>query len=62
VLKILQNAFTDQDVVRLKNSLYAFDVQLFREVILMFPWKKFQSLYNDTVMLQHLALLRETLF
>ena len=62
VLKILQNAFTDQDVVRLKNSLYAFDVQLFREIISMFPWKKFQSLYNDTVMLQHLSLLRETLF
>ena len=62
VLKILQNAFTDQDVVRLKNSLYAFDVQLFREVISMLPWKKFQSLYNDTVILQHLALLRETLF
>lgn len=62
VLKILQNAFTDQDVVRLKNSLYAFDVQLFREVLSMLPWKKFQSLYNDTVMLQHLALLRETLF
>ena len=62
VLKILQNAFTDQDVVRLKNSLYAFDVQLFREVISMLPWKKFQNLYNDTVMLQHLALLRETLF
>ena len=62
VLKILQNAFTDQDVVRLKNSLYAFDVQLFREVISIFPWKKFQSLYNDTVMLQHLALFRETLF
>ncbi len=62
VLKILQNAFTDQVVVRLKNSLYAFDVQLFREVISMFPWKKFQDLYNDTVMLQHLALLRETLF
>jgi hypothetical protein len=62
VLKILQNAFTDQDVVRLKNSLYAFDVQLFRELISMLPWKKFQSLYNDTVMLQHLALLRETLF
>jgi len=62
VLKILQNAFTDQDVVRLKNSLYAFDVQLFREVISMLPWKKFQNLYNDTVILQHLALLRETLF
>ena len=62
VLKILQNAFTDQDVVRLKNSLYAFDVQLFREVISMLPRKKFQNLYNDTVMLQHLALLRETLF
>ena len=62
VLKILQNAFTDQDVVRLKNSLYAFDVQLFREVISMLPWKKFQKLYNDTVMLQNLALLRETLF
>ena len=28
----------------------------------MLPWKKFQSLYNDTVILQHLALLRETLF
>ena len=62
VLKILQNAFTEQDDVRLKNSLYAFDVQLFREVISMFSWKKFQNLYNDTVMLQHLALLRETLF
>ena len=62
VLKIFQNAFTDQDVVRLKNSLYAFDVQLFREVISMFPWKKFQNLYNDTIILQHLALLRETLF
>ena len=62
VLKILQNAFTDQDVVRLKNSLYAFDVQLFREVMSMLPWKKFQNLYNDTVILQHLALLRETLF
>lgn len=62
VLKILQNAFTDQDIVRLKNSLYAFDVQLFREVLGMLPWKKFQELYNDTVMLQHLSLLRETLF
>lgn len=62
VLKILQNAFTDQDVVRLRNSLYAFDAQLFREVLSMFPWKKFQSLYNDTVMLQQLSLLRETLF
>ena len=62
VLKILQNAFTDQDVVRLRNSLYAFDVQLFREVLSMFPWKKFQNLYNDTVMLQQLSLFRETLF
>ena len=62
VLKILQNAFTEQDVVRLKNSLYAFDVQLFREVLSMFPWKKFQNLYKDTVMIQNLALLRETLF
>ena len=62
VLKILQNAFTEQDVVRLKNSLYAFDVQLFYETIVMFPWKRFQNLYNDTVTLQHLALLRETLF
>ena len=62
VLKILENAFTDQDVARLKNSLYAFDVQLFREALSMFPWKKFQNLYNDTVMLQNLALLRETLF
>lgn len=62
VLKILQNAFTEQDVVRLKNSLYAFDVQLFREVMFMFPWKKFQKLYNDTVILQNLSLLRETLF
>ena len=62
VLKILQNAFTEQDVVRLKNSLYAFDVQLFYETIVIFPWKRFQNLYNDTVILQHLALLRETLF
>ena len=62
MLKILQNAFTDQDVVRLKNSLYAFDVQLFREVMTIIPWKTFKKLYNDSVMLQHLSLLRETLF
>ena len=62
VLKILQNAFTDQDVIRLKNSLYAFDVQLFREVIGMIPWSRFSKLYNDSIMLQHLSLLRETLF
>ena len=62
VLKILQNAFTEQDIVRLKNSLYAFDVQLFREVISMIPWKVFKKIYNDSVMVQHLALLRETLF
>jgi len=62
VLKILQNAFTDQDIVRLKNSLYAFDVQLFREVMIMFPWKEFKKLYNDSVILQHLSLLHETLF
>ena len=62
VLKILQNAFTDQDIIRLKNSLYAFDVQLFREVMTIIPWKTFKKLYNDSVMLQHLSLLRETLF
>jgi hypothetical protein len=58
----MQNAFTDQDVVRLKNSLYAFDVQLFREVISMIPWKNFKKIYNDSVILQQLSLLRETLF
>ena len=62
ILEMLQNAFTDQDVVRLKNSLYAFDVQLFREVMTMIPWKQFGKIYNDCVMLHHLSLLRETLF
>ena len=62
VLKIIQNAFTDQDIVRLKNSLYSFDVQLFCELLSMLPWKKLQKIYNDTVIIHHLALLRETLF
>lgn len=62
ILEMLQNAFTDQDVVRLKNSLYAFDVQLFREVMTMIPWKQFGKIYNDCVMLHHLSLLHETLF
>ena len=62
VLKILQNAFTEQDVVRLKNSLYSFDVQLFREVLTMIPWKSFKKIYNDSVMLNVLSLLHETLF
>ena len=62
VLKILQNALTEQDIIRLKNSLYAFDVQLFREITSIIPRKKFQKLYNDTIILQNLALLRETLF
>lgn len=62
ILQILENVFTDQDIVRLKNSLYAFDVQLFREVLQMFPWKKFSEIYNDTIILHQLSLLRETLF
>jgi len=28
----------------------------------MLPWKNFKKIYNDSVMVQHLALLRETLF
>ena len=28
----------------------------------MMPWKSFKKIYNDSVMVQHLALLRETLF
>lgn len=28
----------------------------------MIPWKVFKKIYNDSVMVQHLALLRETLF
>lgn len=62
VLSILQNAFTDQDIVRLKNSLYSFDVQLFRELLSMLPWKKLHKIYNDTLIIHHLSLLRETLF
>ena len=62
VLKVLENAFTDQDIVRLKNSLYSFDVQLFWEVVSMLPWKKLNGLYNDMVILQILSVLRETLF
>ena len=62
ILQILENAFTDQDIVRLKNSLYAFDVQLFREVLEMFPRKAFLEVYNDAVILHQLSVLRETLF
>lgn len=62
VLKILENAFTEQDIVRLKNSLYIFDVQLFRYVMKIFPRKKFQSIYSDNIIIQNLALMRETLF
>ena len=62
ILQILKNAFTDQDVIRLKNSLYAFDVELFNDVLSMFPWSKFRKVYSEVNILEHLALLRETLF
>lgn len=62
VLEILDNALMEQDVVRLKNSLYSFDVQLFRELLWMLPWKNLQKIYNDTSILHILSLLHETLF
>ena len=62
ILKILENAFTEQDIVRLKNSLYVFDVQLFRDVMKMFPRKKIKSIYSDNIIIQTLSLMRETLF
>ena len=61
-MSVLKIALWDQDIVRLRNSLYAFDVQLFRDVLAMLPWKKIQKIYNDTSVLYILAYLRETLF
>ena len=61
ILKILENAYTEQDIIRLKDSLYIFDVQLFREIIKMFPRKKFKNIYSDNIIIQHLALIRETI-
>lgn len=62
VISVLKVALEDQDIVRLKNSLYAFDVQLFHDLLDMLPWEKMQQFYNDTSMLNILAFFRETLF
>lgn len=60
ILSILENAFTDQDVSRLKNSLYSFDVQLFDEIINNLPRKEIEDRYDETVILHTLANIRET--
>jgi hypothetical protein len=61
VLSLLKRDFGGQEIVRLKDALYSFDVWIFRSLLAQLPLKKMKKLYTDTALLNILANLRELL-
>jgi hypothetical protein len=59
MLILLQAWLEEQDIVRLKDALYSFDIWVFRSVIEKLPLKKLKKLYSDSALLTILANLRE---
>jgi hypothetical protein len=61
VLHILQHSFSESEIVRLKDSLYSFDMWVFRSLLAHLPFQQMKKQYTDLVVVQILALLRELL-
>ncbi|MDR2541500.1 MAG: hypothetical protein LBD11_07250 [Candidatus Peribacteria bacterium] len=61
MISILQNALSDQDVVRLKDALYCFDIQMFRSFLSKISIKKLKSHYSEQAILHLFANVRELL-
>ena len=61
ILQLLQSCFSDQEIVRLKDSLYCFDMWIFRSLLVRLPLEGLKAKYTDPVIMQIFALLRELL-
>jgi hypothetical protein len=60
-ISLIQRAFSSQEVIRLKDALYSFDLWIFRSMVEKLPTAKMQKLYTDSALLNILANLRELL-
>jgi hypothetical protein len=61
MLSVLQASLGEQEIIRLKDALYSFDLRIFRSVLKYLPIKKIKKLYSDTALLNILANMRELL-
>lgn len=57
----LPKFITDDDLTRLKDSMYSIDWRIMRNFMSRFPLQKYQNRYSDTVILQILAEIKELL-
>ncbi|MDR0649893.1 MAG: hypothetical protein LBG59_00355 [Candidatus Peribacteria bacterium] len=55
----MQTTLSEQDVVRLKDALYSFDLWIFRGILEKLPLQKMKKLYTDQSLLNIFASLRE---
>jgi hypothetical protein len=55
MISLLQSSFVEQDIVRLKDVLYSFDLWVFRSVLEKLPLKKMKKLYTDQALLNIFA-------
>jgi hypothetical protein len=61
LISLLQSSLLEQDIVRLKDALYSFDLWVFRSVLEKLPLKKMKKLYTDQALLNIFASFRELL-
>ncbi|MDR0369776.1 MAG: hypothetical protein LBH96_04650 [Candidatus Peribacteria bacterium] len=59
ILSLLQESFTELEIVRLKDSLYSFDMRIFRSLLMHLPFEEMKKIYTDQVIVHLIALLRE---
>jgi hypothetical protein len=59
MIALLQTSLSEQDIIRLKDALYSFDVRIFRGILEKLPLKKMKKLYTDQALLNIFASLRE---
>jgi hypothetical protein len=61
MISVLQEALSDQDVIRLKDALYCFDMQMFRSFLSKVSLKKLKTHYSEQAILHLFANVRELL-
>jgi uncharacterized membrane protein YsdA (DUF1294 family) len=61
ILALLQTTLSDADIIRLKDALYCFDVQMFRNFLSKISLKKLKSHYSEQAILHLFTNMRELL-
>jgi len=59
IIALLQDTLVEHDISRLKDSLYGFDLWIFRSLLEKLPWQKLNTLYTEQALLNILSFFRE---